>query len=347
MKKFHAIWLVLIVTMAAAFKSPSRQPLKLISTIPLPNLVGDLEFFASDLDGNRLFLCAEEGPTIEVFNLRTSKRIRSITGFGEPHSIAYLPKSNELIVSDGGDDFGWVDRVSTATYKIVDRIKLPSAVDEAMFDPVTQYFYVESGPEQVGTPDHLINVIDVANFRVIGRIPVAGKESSAMAVDRARDRLYVNNSLRGEIAVVDLRSRTVSAYWPLPGTHHLNGLAFDEANHRLFSASRNPDKFWVLDTSNGRIVATLPCAPSNDNLIYDRERKRIYITGNGTATVIRQRSADEYETIADVPTGYRAKTSLLVPELNRLYIGLSGKTPGGRPSQAAVQLALKVYEVEP
>jgi DNA-binding beta-propeller fold protein YncE len=346
-KKSSAIWLVLILIVASALRSQSAQPLKLISTVPLPDIVGDLEFFASDLKGNRLFLCAEESKTVEVFNLRTDERIRAITGFGEPHSIAYLPDSDELIVSDGGDNFGWVDRVSAATYKIVNRIKLPSDVDEAMFDPVTRYFYVESGPDKSGTPDHLINVIDVARFRLIGQIPIPGKESSAMAVDHATERLYVNNSLLGEIAVVDLRTSKVSARWPLPGTHHLNGLAFDEVNHRLFSASRVPDKFWVIDTVNGRIIATLPCAPSNDNLIYDPARKRIYITGDGAATVIQQQDADHYENIADVPTGYRAKTSLLVPELNRLYIALSGKGPGGGPSKAGVKLAVQIYEVQP
>jgi WD40 repeat protein len=346
-KKLLALCLILFLALLPQLTGGSGPPLKLIATVPLPDLTGDLEFFAYDLKGNRLFLCAEDSKTVEVFNLRTGERMKAITGFGKPHSIVYLPDSDQLIVSDGGEGFGWVDRASAASYKIIDRIKLPNDVDEAMFDPATKYFYVESGSEKPGDAAHLINVIDTARFKLIGQITITGKESSAMAVDHASGKLYVNNSLSGEIAVVDLRSRKVVASWPLPGTHHLNGLAFDAVNHRLFSASRQPDKFWALDTDNGRIVSVLPCAPSNDNLIYDRLHKRIYITGDQIATVIQQRDADHYENIADVQTGHRAKTSLFVPELNRLYVGLSGRVmPGSLTMQSKAELAIKIYEAQ-
>jgi len=342
-----AIWLILIVSLATLAKSEEAPSLKLVATVPLPSLVGDLEFFAADLKGSRLFLCAEDSKTVEVFDLLTGRHIHTITGFGKPHGIAFLPKTNELVVSDGGRDFGRVDRVSASRYAIVDRVKLPDNVDEALFDPVTEYFYVESGPENHNRSDHLINIIDTKNFRLIGQITIRGKESSAMAVDHATGRLYVNNSLSGEISVVDMRTNQVVATWPLPGTDHLNGLAFDEADHRLFSASRTPGKFWALDTETGKIVSTLPCVESNDNLIYDRLRRRIFITGNNFATVIQQVGADQYRKLADVPTGYRAKTSLFVPELNRLYVALSGRGEVGSQRTQASQLAIKVYEVNP
>ena len=347
MKKLHIVCLMLILPLSQTLNGGNTPPLRLIATVPLPDVVGDLEFFAYDLKGNRLFLCAEDTKTVEVFNLRTGQRIHTIPGFGKPHSIVYLPDSDELIVSDGGENFGWVDRVSATSYKIVNRIKLPNKVDEAMFDSVTKYFYVESGSERPDDKAHLINIIDTGRFKLVGQIVISGRESSAMAVDHAVEKLYVNNSLSGEIAVVDLQIRQVVASWPLPGTHHLNGLAFDAVNHRLFSASRQPDKFWALDTDNGKIVSVLPCAPSNDNLIYDRLRKRIYITGDQIATVIQQRDADHYENIADVQTGYRAKTSLFVPELNRLYIGLSGRvTRGSSTMQSEPELAVKIYEAQ-
>ena len=57
-------------------------------------------------------------------------------------------------------------------------------------------------------------------------------------------------------------------------------------------------------------------------------------------TVVEQKDADHYEKIADVPTGFRAKTSILVPELNRLYIAVSGK------GKAGAKLALQVYDIQ-
>jgi DNA-binding beta-propeller fold protein YncE len=349
MKQSHAIFLTLSVVFALTATGQDKPPLRLIATTPLPKLVGDLEFFAPDLKGNRLFLCAENSKTVEVFNLRTGKWIRSIPGFGEPHDIVYLPDTNNLIVSDGGDDFGWVYLVSATTYQIIGKIKLPNAVDEAVFDPKQKYFYVESGSaEPDGGKTHLINIIDTKNFKLLGNISLPGKSSSAMAVDRAAEKLYVNNTATSEILVVDLRTRQVIAKWPIPGAKGLNGIGLDEANHRLFSATRTPAKFWGFDTDTGKVVATLPCAAYNDHMIFDAPHKRIYITGTDTATVIEQRDADHYDVRAEVPTGYRAKTSIFVPELNRLYVALSGKDMSGKPLlKPGVQMAIKVYEVLP
>ncbi len=331
MKKSLALLLTLFAVFALETKAQEKLPLKLIATTPLPDLVGDLEFFAPDLKGNRLFLCAENSKTVEVFDLRTGKRIHTITGFGEPHDIVYLPDSNKLVVTDGGDDFGWVELVSAENYQIVDKIKLPNAVDEAVFDPVNQYFYVESGSDEPGGKTHFINIIDAKNFKLVGNITLPGKTSNAMAVDHAAEKLYVNNSGTSEIVVVDLRSRQIIARWPLPEAHGLNGLAFDEANHRLFSATRTPSKLWVLDSDTGKIVTSLPCTAYNDHMMFDAKHKRIYITGTETATVIEQRDADHYEHLAEVPTGYRSKTSILIPELNRVYVALSGKDMSGKP----------------
>jgi DNA-binding beta-propeller fold protein YncE len=347
-KRSHALLLTLFVVFALGTRAQDKLPLKLIATIPLPDLVGDLEFFAPDLKGNRLFLCAENSKTVEVFNLDTGKRIRTIKGFGEPHDIVYLTDANKLIITDGGDDFGWVELVNGENYQIIDKIKLPNGVDEAVFDPVNQYFYVESGSDEPGGKTHFINIIDAKNFKLVGHITLPGKTSNAMAVDHAAGKLYVNNSGTSEVVVVDLGTRQMIAHWPLPEAHNLNGLAFDEANHRVFSATRSPAKFWVLSTDTGKIVTTLPCTDYNDHMMFDAARKRIYITGTETLTVIQQRDADHYEHLADVPAGYRSKTSIFIPELNRVYVALSGKDMSGKPLlKPGVQMAIKIYQVQP
>jgi hypothetical protein len=118
-------------------------------------------------------------------------------------------------------------------------------------------------------------------------------------------------------------------------------MALDEPNHRLFIATRNPPRLFVYDTVTGKVVASLPCVGVNDDMTYDAKRKRIYITGDGATSVFEQHDADNYEHLVDVPTGYRAKTSLYVPELNWLYIGVSG---GDKPD---APVAVQIYKVEP
>ncbi|OLB85633.1 MAG: hypothetical protein AUI17_05450 [Acidobacteriales bacterium 13_2_20CM_2_55_5] len=101
---------------ALPLKAQEKLPLKLIMTTPMPGFTGDFDHFGLDLRGNRLFLAAEEHKTVEVFDLRTGKRIHSVEGFGQPLMMVYLPEQNHLVVTDGGDSA--VQLVDCKTYTL-------------------------------------------------------------------------------------------------------------------------------------------------------------------------------------------------------------------------------------
>jgi DNA-binding beta-propeller fold protein YncE len=339
MKRLIGLCLSLIFALALATVAEENSPLKLVATTPLPGFSGDFDHFALDLNGKRLFLTAEDHKTVDVFDLE-GKHIHSITGFGQPHAALFLPESNKLIVTDGDDDFGRVELVSGENYKILSTIKLPNGVDSAVFDPTSQYYYVASGGEE-SAKTHMLSIIDTKTFKQVGNITLPGNESEAMAVDKEGKEMYVSLRATNEVGVVDLAKRRVVARWPIPGATTANSLVLDEVNHRVFVATRKPPKLFVFDTGTGKVVTSLPCAPLHDDMWFDAARKRIYVTGSETTSVFEQKDADHYTHLADVPTGFRAKTSILVPELNRLYIAVSGK---GKPD---AKLALQVYDIQP
>jgi DNA-binding beta-propeller fold protein YncE len=250
-----------------------------------------------------------------------------------------LADSN-IIVTDG-DDFGRVALVNGKDYKIMSTIKLPPGVDGAVFNPVNQYCYVESGSDDAGAKTHVINIIDTKTFKLVGAITLPGNHSEAMAIDHTGKKMYINLTGADQIGVVDLDARKLIAEWPVPDAQTANALVLDEPNHRLFIATRKPARFFVYDTDTGKVVTTLPTAEMHDDMWFDVARKRIYVTGTETTAVLEQRDADHYSHVADVPTGYRAKTSIYVPELNRLYIAVSGK---GKPDP---KMALQVFDVQP
>jgi hypothetical protein len=337
-KKLLGIFLLLFTTFAPTARSQDKPPLKLVATTPLPDFTGDFDHFAVDLKGKRLFLTAEDHKTVEVFDLE-GKRIHSITGFGQPHAAVVLSDSN-IIVTDG-DGFGQVALVNGKDYKIMSTIKLPAGVDGAVFNPVNQYYYVESGGDEEGAKTHVINIIDTKAFKLVGAITLPGNHSEAMAIDHTGKKMYINLTGGDQVGVVDLDTRKLIATWPVPDAQTANALVLDEPNHRLFIATRKPAKFFVYDTDTGKVVTTLPTAEMHDDMWFDVARKRIYVTGTETTAVMEQRDADHYSHLADVQTGYRAKTSIYVPELNRLYIAVSGK---GKPDP---KMALQVYDVQP
>ena len=315
-----------------------NAPLKLLHTTPLPGFHGDLDHSLVDLKGGRLFVTAEVHKTVEVFDLKTGDRLHSITGFVTPHALAFRPEKNRLFVADGGSP-GTVKLVDGQTYRIIDTITLPPGVDSAEYNAVTKEFYVESRGPDPKADTHTVSIIDTDNFKHTGDIVLPGKRSEAMVFDRAGKTMYIN--LTNEVGVVDLPSRRLTATWPVPNAHVQNSMALDEPNHRLFIATRNPPTLFVYDTEAGKVVASYPCVGVNDDMTFDAKRKRIYITGDGATSVFEQRDADHYEHLTDIPTGYRAKTSLYVPELSRLYINVSGGDKADAP------VAMQIYQVEP
>jgi hypothetical protein len=125
-----------------------------------------------------------------------------------------------------------------------------------------------------------------------------------------------------------------------PDAHVAHAILLDEPNHRLFTATRKPSQFIVFDIETGKVVVALPCVGMNSDMSFDVAHKRIYVTGSETASVFEQRDANHYQHIAEVPTAYRAKSSIFVPELKRLYVVDSGK---GKPD---AKLALQIFEVQ-
>ena len=113
----------------------------------------------------------------------------------------------------------------------------------------------------------------------------------------------------------------------------------DEANHRLFVGFRQPAKVIIFDTESGKVVASLDCAGDADDLFYDRQRKRIYLSGGeGFVDVFTQQDADHYALNIKVPTAAGARTSLLVPPLHRFFLAVPH-----RGTQAA---EIRVYDVQ-
>ena len=86
---------------AASASGPAGAPLRLLGRTELPDYSGDFDHFAVDVPGNRLFLAAEDHGTLEVFDLRSGRHLKTVKGVETPHSILYMPDRNRLLVTDG------------------------------------------------------------------------------------------------------------------------------------------------------------------------------------------------------------------------------------------------------
>jgi hypothetical protein len=100
-------------------------------------------------------------------------------------------------------------------------------------------------------------------------------------------------------------------------------LALDSVNGRLFVGARTPGHVIVYDIASFNKVADFPAVGLMDGMFFDAGRRRLYVSGGeGFVDVFQQRDADHYDSLAKIPTGPIARTSLFVPELNRYYVAV-------------------------
>jgi len=312
-----------VVALWAGYVAASDSaPLKLVKSVDLPKYSGDFDHFAADVNGNRLFLAAEDHGTLEVFDLKSTKWLKTIRGFEVPHSILYLPASQKLFVTDGGEGMSKV--LNGADLQIVKKVQLVPGADSLAYDPEKHQAYVVTGGKDVKMKESVLSVIDTTDFSKKADLKFDSAHVEGMALESQGKRMFVNITDHNEIDVVDRDSMKIVDRWPLEGVGENSPMILDEANHRLFIVCRKPAKLVVVDTETGKQVGTWDTAGHSDGMAFDSAHKRIYVPGaEGYIAVYQQRDADHYELTAKVPTAPGAKTCLLVPELNRLYVAVS------------------------
>jgi DNA-binding beta-propeller fold protein YncE len=326
MKRSVAICLSVIVLCALKAHSQVDEPLKLVQTIPLPGLKdGDFDHFVVDLRGQRLFLAAEENAAVEVIDLRTNKVIHTLTEPKTPHSMAYNPESNKLFVVDEGPP-NRVDIYDGTSYKLLGTIPMDAHADASIYDPASKLFYVGNGGKLAHEDYCMLSIVDTTSGQKVGDIKLDADHIEAMALEKSGSRLFVNLTSKNAVAVIDREKRTVIATWSNAEEGRANGpMAFDEANHRLFVVSRDPDKVIVLDSDSGKIVTSVPCVGQfiSDDAVYDPASKRLYVVGTPFLDVFQQRSPNSYQLLGQVPNAFHANTAILVPQLNRYYVAVN------------------------
>jgi DNA-binding beta-propeller fold protein YncE len=339
MKKTRFFMFALVVALASSAGAQDHAPLKLVATIPLPGLHdGDFDHFTPDVDGHRLFLTAEENEKVVVLDTSTNKLVHAMEDIKAPHAILYRADLKKLFIVEG--DASAVRIYDSDSYKPAGEIKVSIDADSIAYDAATKYLYVVNGGREAHTPYSLISVVDTNNARKLRDIKINSNHVEAIVLEKGGPRMFLNITGQNAVGVLDRNKDTLTTTWPLPAGDTQNvAMSLDEANHRLFVVTRKPGKLIVLNSDTGKVVANLPAVGFVDDMSYDAQRKRVYLAGDQFVDVFDQKDADHYALLAKIPGSFRAKTGILVPELNRYYLAV--------PHHENKDAEVRVYEVQP
>ena len=186
--------------MLSDIQAENTAAIKLIQKIPLSNVKGRIDHLAADLKGKRLFIAALGNNTLEIIDLQTGKQIHTITGLSEPQGIIFIPDSNKLFVSNGGN--GRCSVFDANSFNLINDIQFNDDADNMRYDPVTHLIYIGYGSGGIG-------IIDIVGEKRTGEIMLPA-HPEAFELERNGDRIFVNVPIVKQISVID-RKKLIAA----------------------------------------------------------------------------------------------------------------------------------------
>src|SRR5579862_1294657 len=313
-KLFKTAWKIKALPLFSAFcfalvvlPNATCEEFSITKKVPIPGQ-GSWDYLSVDEGARRLYV--SHGTQVEVIDLDSLGIIGNVPKTDGVHGIAIAPELGRGFVSNG--QASTVTIFDLKSLKKIADVPTGKKPDAIIYDPASSRVFAFNGGSNSAT------AIDAATGNVAGTIDLGGGPEFAAADGKG----YVYDNLEDESLVLKINSRTlkVEQRWPTGPCASPSSMAIDRANHRLFVGCRSK-VMAVINTDNGTVITTLPIGDHVDATAYDAETKLVFNSnGEGTITVIRQESPDNYSVRETVKTVPKAKTMALDPKTHRLFL---------------------------
>jgi hypothetical protein len=280
------------------------------ATVALPHTSGRIDHLAVDLGRKRLFIAELGNDSVDVVDLDKQRVVHRLTGLRGPQGVLYIPSAERLAVASAGD--GTLRLFSADGFAAQGVVGLGEDADN-----------VRLGPNQhdvlVGYGNGGLALVDPAQGTLRMKIALpAHPESFQVTPD---GHAYVNVPDAHGIAVADLNTGKIVNTWAFPRVSGNFPMALGEVGI-VAVVFRSPARFVRIDRVSGREVSRDNTCGDADDVFFDVSRQRYYVSCGAGAVDTFQVTGGNVKALAPVTTSRGARTSLFVPELDRLFVAV-------------------------
>ena len=306
MKQSFFSFLIIAAAIVSLNNVNAQSGYKLTKTFHVTSS-GGWDYIAVNPNSNKLYL--SHGTQVNILDKATGDSLGVIPNTTGVHGIAFNNALGKGYTSNGR--INTVTVFDLKTNAVLSQIATGENPDAIMYDAFSKKVITCNGRSKD------LSIIDAATEKVVATIPVGGKPETAVSDNAGK--LFVNIEDKNEIAVIDLSTNTVINCWSLAPGDGPSGLEIDVATKRLFSTC---DKLLVvMDATNGKIIDKLPIGNGTDGAAFDPATKLVFTSnGEGTVTVVKEVSANEFKVIDNVPTKKGARTICIDVSTHKLYL---------------------------
>ena len=270
---------------------------------------GGWDYLSVDEQNKKLYV--SHSTKVEVLHSETHEKVGEIPDLKGVHGAIAVPKSGRGITTNG--------RANTVTIFDLKNLKpiieLPTGKnpDALLYDHFSKRVFV------FNHSDVTVTVIDITEGKVVGTIDVGGTALEAGVSDE-QGTIFVNLEDTHEIVSFDAKTLVIKNKWKIAPGEEPTGLAIDRKNHRLFSVCHN-GWMMVIDSQKGNVIAQVPIGKRVDGVVFDPTLKiAISSNGEGTMTVVKEVSPNEFKVIETVTTALGARTIALNEKTHRVFV---------------------------
>src|SRR5262245_21603068 len=318
---------VLVSFFSAAALLQGATNYKVMGRYPIPG-VGGFDYVTLDNSARRLYV--SHATQVDVLDADNGKVVGTIPETPGVHGIAIASAFKRGFTSNGRENK--VSMFDPATLQLIKKIDVGKGPDGIYYDPGSKRVFTNNHGS------HDITALDAATGDVVGTVKVEGDGEQAVIGDDGL--IYVNSEDTAEVVVFDPKSLEVKKRFPIGVAKVPTGLAYDAKTNRLFIGCRNEPKMVVMDAASGKVINSFPIGAGVDYAGFDPGSGLIFFScGDGTLSIYREKSANEYADAGAVKTQPSAKTMAFDTRTKKIFLPAAEytetppATPGGRPTR--------------
>ncbi len=314
MRKMRTIAVLSVAMVAAAACLPvlAQAQFDVTRTLHIGG-EGGWDYVTADAKTHRLFVT--RGTHTMVIDALTGKTLGDIPGQKRSHGTALVPELGRGFITDGGGSGGIVV-FDLKTYAVLGTLAAMPDADGIIYDSADKLVLAVSGDGNslmIIKPD-----VDPKSGKIDAPIALGGAPEF-LAVDGGK--AYINLEDKSQVAVVDLKTRKVTAHWPVAPGGAPVGMSIDPKGRHLFIGCRKPAKMIVMSTADGKVLADLPIGAGVDATKF-HDGLAYASSGDGTLTVVSEK-AGKFEVKQVVKTSAGARTMGQDEVTGKIYLPTS------------------------
>src|SRR6266566_3472480 len=206
------------------------RPLILSGSVPMEGVKGRFDHFASGQ--GQVYISALGNNTVEVISIFGGTVEHTMTGVPGPQGVAFSPEANKLFVAS---EKGKLYIYDGDSFKLITTMNFEGGADNLRYDATNKRVYVASGDDEKTSA---IVAVDAMTNKRLDEVYKLGAEPESFQLEKSGPNIYVNLPEPKQIAVINRTTKEITR-WPISVAQNFP-MDLDEADHRLFVASREP-----------------------------------------------------------------------------------------------------------